>query len=605
MNDKEINIKSPDEVTLDEKSYEPEPAPESQSINPESSSETAQTPEVPDQKLNQSSSTSQQNTISALSPEEPPKESHKSRNIFIAVIALVFVALGTATTVAIINHNNNQPTEEPPKNSEKPIEKQEPISELKLTGNSLSDFDLEFLKLENEAKNKIYSPLSIKYALAMLKDGAAGESKTQIENLIGNYVPKLYLNNENRSLANALFVRDTFQDRILSSYIETLNNKYAAAVIADPFVNAININNWISEKTLGIIPNLVQDDLVQNKDFILANALAIDMNWNYQIQCEVDQDSVPCLRYSVKYNHEDYSDSISPIMSNSGKASYESIIFNGQENTKTSRIGASINNYDIIKEIGEDKIRSVIKQEYTEWLQSDEAKSVMGTEAAPEQDVDKYVDGYMERLGANYGKVDFSTDFTMYDDENVKVFAKDLKEYDGSILQYIGIMPKVANLGDYIKTMTAENTQKLIDNLKPIETTSFKQGVVTKIKGNIPLFHYNSELQLMKDLKDLGVEDVFDQEKADLSNLATGSSFISDAIHVADIDFSNNGIKAAAVTLMAGLGATGAPHFEHLWEVPVEEIDLTFDKPFIFLIRDKATGEVWFTGAVYEPLLNN
>ena len=36
--------------------------------------------------------------------------------------------------------------------------------------------------------------------------------------------------------------------------------------------------------------------------------------------------------------------------------------------------------------------------------------------------------------------------------------------------------------------------------------------------------------------------------------------------------------------------------------VPVEEIDLTFDKPFLFIIRDKETGEVWFAGTVYEPL---
>ena len=33
----------------------------------------------------------------------------------------------------------------------------------------ISDFDLSFLKLENQKENKIYSPLSIKYALNMLE----------------------------------------------------------------------------------------------------------------------------------------------------------------------------------------------------------------------------------------------------------------------------------------------------------------------------------------------------------------------------------------------------------------------------------------------------
>ena len=34
----------------------------------------------------------------------------------------------------------------------------------------------------------------------------------------------------------------------------------------------------------------------------------------------------------------------------------------------------------------------------------------------------------------------------------------------------------------------------------------------------------------------------------------------------------------------------------------VKEIDLTFDKPYMFIVRDVKTGEVWFTGTVYEPL---
>ena len=52
-----------------------------------------------------------------------------------------------------------------------------------------------------------------------------------------------------------------------------------------------------------------------------------------------------------------------------------------------------------------------------------------------------------------------------------------------------------------------------------------------------------------------------------------------------------------------GIGG-GGPHFEYLWDVPVEKVDLTFDKPFMYLIRDKETGEIWFVGTVYEPTEN-
>ena len=109
----------------------------------------------------------------------------------------------------------------------------------------------------------------------------------------------------------------------------------------------------------------------------------------------------------------------------------------------------------------------------------------------------------------------------------------------------------------------------------------------------------------MEDLQKLGIEDVFDINKADLSKMLTDNAekqYIGDATHKAMIEFSNDGIKAAAVTVMGGMGSTGCfVDFDHVYDVPVEEIDLTFDKPYLYIIRDKATGEVWFTGAVYNP----
>ena len=39
-----------------------------------------------------------------------------------------------------------------------------------------TDFATQFLKLENANKNMVYSPLSIKYALKMLNEGANGNT---------------------------------------------------------------------------------------------------------------------------------------------------------------------------------------------------------------------------------------------------------------------------------------------------------------------------------------------------------------------------------------------------------------------------------------------
>ena len=79
---------------------------------------------------------------------------------------------------------------------------------------------------------------------------------------------------------------------------------------------------------------------------------------------------------------------------------------------------------------------------------------------------------------------------------------------------------------------------------------------------------------------------------------ASGTA-ITEVQHKADIYFSNDGIKAAAATYFGGKG--NGSSFDYLWDVPVEKIDLTFNKPYMYIIRDKDTGEVWFTGTVYKP----
>ena len=63
----------------------------------------------------------------------------------------------------------------------------------------VSEFELLFLKLENQKENKIYSPLSIKYALKMLEDGTNGESKEQISKLLGKTSLTKYVSNKNLS----------------------------------------------------------------------------------------------------------------------------------------------------------------------------------------------------------------------------------------------------------------------------------------------------------------------------------------------------------------------------------------------------------------------
>lgn len=273
-------------------------------------------------------------------------------------------------------------------------------------------------------------------------------------------------------------------------------------------------------------------------------------------------------------------------------------------------IVASINNYDIVKEIGEANIRETVKNEFKKWAKSlgeEYFKQEFNkdlTDSNIEEEANKYLETYIPAINSNYKRVDYTTDFSIYVDNNIKVFAKDLKEYNGTTLQYIGIMPTTEDLDNYIKNIDEAEIDNIINKLKDLKVENFKSGVVTKITGYIPKFKFEYELNLQKDLQQLGITNVFEEGKANLTGICDDKdTYITGAAHKANIEFTQDGIKAAAATWIGGVGAGSG--FDYLYDVPVEEIDLTFDKPYMFLIRDKEDGTIWFVGTVYEPLLYN
>ena len=163
---------------------------------------------------------------------EKEKQNKKSTKIIIgSVVALLIIGCGIISYLYL-----SKSTTTKTKKLYSPYE---------LSGNNLEKFDLQFLKLENEEKNKAYSPLSIKYALEMLAEGADGSSKEQLDSVIGKYKARKYENNKNMSLANAIFIKNDYMIVTLfitdvmknGSYI--LFNDKAKHILEDSF----NIEN--------------------------------------------------------------------------------------------------------------------------------------------------------------------------------------------------------------------------------------------------------------------------------------------------------------------------------------------------------------------------
>lgn len=483
------------------------------------------------------------------------------------------------------------------------------------------EFDYTFLKIENQKENKIYSPLSIKYALKMLEEASNGETKTQISKVLGNKTLNTYTSNNNLSLANSFFVRDSFNSLIKQSFINTLKTNYGAELTIDSFENAKTINNWVNEKTFGIIPQIVLDSNVTELDFALVNALAIDMDWEEKFILER---GIGGTYPSTEFLHEQrvLSEDLTWAEAKSKILNVYDII-NVSPNTFYSEnseleisgmgIYATINNYDIINELGEENIKKIVSEEYKKFARGEEYDKEHADGDFPlsedtsdegiQKALDEFLPTYISELSSNYHKSGSSTDFSIYVDDDVKVFAKDLKEYNNTTLQYIGIMPTSLDLDSFIENINSEQINNYIYNLKDINHQNFNEGVATRIYGYIPKFNFEYNLSLMEDLKLCGITDVFDSQKADLSNMVDSNTkaSINNIFHSANIEFTQDGITAAAATLIGGAGG-GAP-FDYLFDVPTEEIDITFDKPYMFLIIDKETKETFFVGTVYEPLL--
>ncbi len=116
----------------------------------------------------------------------------------------------------------------------------------------------------------------------------------------------------------------------------------------------------------------------------------------------------------------------------------------------------------------------------------------------------------------------------------------------------------------------------------------------TKVVVFLPKFHAKQRLQLRSILQKLGIHLAFSKE-ADFSGITATKPgiFISAVIHEANCDVDERGTVAAAATALVAKG-TGAPR---------SQPPPTFraDHPFLFFIRDDASGAILFMGRIVKP----
>ncbi len=161
--------------------------------------------------------------------------------------------------------------------------------------------------------------------------------------------------------------------------------------------------------------------------------------------------------------------------------------------------------------------------------------------------------------------------------------------YLAAELPYIGdasmlvIVPEAGRFAEVAETFDAAELVRLDESLRP-----------TEVRLVMPKFTYETEAGLVAPLTALGMKTAFlpPPGGADFSGISRPSElFIGEVAHKSFIAVDEEGTEAAAATAVV-MQVTSASS---------DLLELTIDRPFLYLIRQSSTGEILFIGQVTDP----
>lgn len=154
--------------------------------------------------------------------------------------------------------------------------------------------------------------------------------------------------------------------------------------------------------------------------------------------------------------------------------------------------------------------------------------------------------------------------------------------YTGNTAAMDVILPDAGNFQNIESTLNARQINDIFSSMQS-----------TPVALGLPKFTFGTSFSLSGQLKSLGLSDAFDSNRADFSGMtANHDLFISDVVHQAFVAVDEKGTEAAAATAV----------IMEAMSMPVQQkVHLVIDHPFIFIIRDLASGQILFIGRVLNP----
>ena len=157
----------------------------------------------------------------------------------------------------------------------------------------ITDFAIRlFQASEENGKNTLISPLSVLAALAMTLNGADGQTRAQIEAVLGMSAEELnlyfysYMDRISMAvaselkLANSIWVTDAEDFTVEENFLQINADYFDADIYEAPFDQTTlrDINNWVKRETDGMIAKLL-DNISNDAVMYLINALAFEGEW--------------------------------------------------------------------------------------------------------------------------------------------------------------------------------------------------------------------------------------------------------------------------------------------------------------------------------------
>lgn len=159
--------------------------------------------------------------------------------------------------------------------------------------------------------------------------------------------------------------------------------------------------------------------------------------------------------------------------------------------------------------------------------------------------------------------------------------------YQGGELSMVILLPE--DIEDESTGLKKIEEQITLEKLREWTKRENLENIDVHVK--LPRFKIEESYILNSNLGRLGLQDLFNSSKADLSGMSGSRDlFISKIVHKAFVEVNEEGTEAAAAT-------AGIATFCML--LPEEEF--TADHPFIFFIRHNPTANVLFLGRVCSP----